>query len=179
MSWPINRRVLIIDDNPSIHGDFRKILEDRSPSGSSLDAKEALLFGESKQPVPAAHFDVDSAFQGAEGVEQIVRAREEGRPYALAFVDIRMPPGLDGVETIERAWKEDPDLQMVICSAYSDYSAQDILHRLGVSDRLLMLRKPCDGAEIMLIAAALSHKWSLAQSVRSNVEPCRQTAPTS
>lgn len=161
-----NARVLIVDDNPSIHDDFRKILGG-CQRDASLDAKEALLFGESR--IAEAHdgFDLDSAFQGEEGVELVLQARCEGHPYALAFVDVRMPPGMDGVETIEKIWQLDPEIQFVTCSAYSDYSAQDILVRLGVSDRLLMLRKPCDGTEILLLATALCEKWNLAQSVRS------------
>lgn len=174
MSEPVNRRILIIDDNPSIHDDFRKILEGRSPCQASLDAKEALLFGAAPQATQAEHFEIDSAYQGEEGLERIVHAREQGRPFALTFVDVRMPPGWDGVETIERIWPADPDLQVVICSAYSDYSAQDILHRLGVSDRLLMLRKPCDSAEILLIATALCNKWNLAQPARVGCGPCEE-----
>ncbi|NQT17199.1 MAG: response regulator [Planctomycetes bacterium] len=176
MSEPVNRRILIIDDNPSIHDDFRKILEDRSCGQESLDAKEALLFGATQQAAPAEHFEIDSAYQGEEGLERIVYARDQGRPFALTFVDVRMPPGWDGVETIERVWPADPDLQVVICSAYSDYSAQDILDRLGVSDRLLMLRKPCDSAEILLIATALVHKWNLAQSARAGWKSCEEPA---
>ena len=166
MQWSRYPRVLIIDDNPSIHDDFRKILSG-VPRDTALDAKETLLFGS----VPAAEsddrFELDSAFQGEDGVEKVIQARREGNPYALAFVDIRMPPGIDGVETIEKIWPLDPDIQFVICSAYSDYPAQDILFRLGVSDRLLMLRKPCDTAEILLLATALCEKWNLAQTVRT------------
>lgn len=167
MHWSKNTRVLIVDDNPSIHHDFRKILGG-AQRDASLDAQEALLFGESRPTGGDEGFDIDSAFQGEEGVERILQARREGRPYAMAFVDIRMPPGMDGIETIEKIWPLDPDLQFVICSAYSDYSAQDILARLGVSDRLLMLRKPCDGAEILLLATALCEKWNLAQAVRAS-----------
>jgi YesN/AraC family two-component response regulator len=108
-------------------------------------------------------FDLESAYQGEEALEKILQAREQDCPFAVAFVDIRMPPGWDGIETIQRVWSVDPELQFVICSAYSDYSAREILHRLGVSDRLLMLRKPCDAAEILLMAVALCEKWNLAR----------------
>ena len=158
-----NHRILIIDDNPSIQDDFRKILENRSKGDTALHAKEALLFGDLQSARTGAGFEIDSANQGEEGLGLIVRARQEGRPYALTFVDVRMPPGIDGVETIERIWPADPNIQVVICSAYSDYSARDILLRLGVSDRLLMLRKPCDAGEILLIATALCEKWNLAR----------------
>lgn len=159
-----HRRILIIDDNRSIHDDFRKILGAGRSGSSLLDAKEALLFGEETKKCEPETFEIDSAYQGDEGLERIVQARDEGRPYALAFVDVRMPPGWDGIETIERFSPVDPDIHAVICSAYSDYSASDILHRLGVSDRLLMLRKPCDAAEILLIANAMCEKWKLTRA---------------
>lgn len=166
MQMSNNTRVLIIDDNPAIHEDFRKILRG-TQRNASLDAKEAVLFAESQAAHDSDGFELDSAFQGEDGVEMVMEARREGRPYAVAFVDIRMPPGMDGVETIATIWPIDQHLQFVICSAYSDYSAEDILRRLSVSDRLLMLRKPCDSAEILLLATALCQKWNLAQTVKA------------
>ena len=161
-----NRRILIIDDNPSIHDDFRKILGFAGEEESSLHEKAAILFGEAHRAKVADGFEIHSALQGDESLEKITEARRGGRPFAVAFVDIRMPPGMDGVETIEKAWNADPDLQFVICSAHSDYNGRDILTRLGVSDRLLLLRKPCDTAEILLIATALCEKWNVTQSAR-------------
>lgn len=165
MSNQANRRVLVIDDNPAIHDDFRKILVSSQPiMARSLEEKEAALFGDHQSQSSGLTFEVDSAYQGQEGVEAVIRAKRSGRPFALAFVDIRMPPGLDGIETIERILPIDPDIQLVICSAYSDYSTQEILSRVGLTDRLLLLRKPCDAAEILLISAAMTEKWNLAQS---------------
>lgn len=165
-----NRRILIVDDNPSIHDDFKKILSSQGGDLGSLDAKAAELFGQSEQPKQGVSFEIDSAFQGEDGLEKIANSRLEGRPYAAAFIDIRMPPGIDGVETIERAWNSDPDLHFVICSAYSDYKAHDIIERLAISDRLLMLRKPCDMEEILLLATTLCHKWNVAQILKSVYE---------
>ena len=166
MNHDENRRILIIDDNPSIHEDFRKILAARSPAAGALDAQEAALFGTAPTGQPTPGFELASAFQGEEGLKQIDEAQARQQPFALAFVDLRMPPGWDGVETIERILPVDPNVQIVICSAYSDYSAQDILERLGVSDRLLLLRKPCDAAEILLIATSLCTKWNVTHSAR-------------
>lgn len=163
MSRLFHRRVLIIDDNPSIHEDFRKILGAHRIDQSSLCEKEALLFGGKPQQPVHDTFQIDSAYQGTEGLERILQARDEEQPYSLAFVDVRMPPGWDGVETIEHLFAADSHIQAVICSAYSDYAASDILSTLGISDRLLMLRKPCDSAEIFLIATAMCEKWRLAQ----------------
>lgn len=164
-----DRRILITDDNPSIHDDFRKIFESGDVE-SSLQAKEAVLFGGPSQATPTSDgFEIVSAYQGEEGLEKLAEARREGRPFSVAFVDVRMPPGMDGVETIERAWNIDPDIQFVICSAYSDYTTRDILVRLGISDRLLLLRKPCDSAEILLMATALCQKWNLAQATHGTI----------
>ena len=125
MNQSNQHRILVIDDNPSIHEDFRKILNGGMVDRPDLDAKETLLFGETVQTKPdQAPFEIDSAFGGEEGLEMVANARHEGRPYALAFVDVRMPPGIDGVVTIGRMWPIDPDIQLVICSAYSDYSAR-------------------------------------------------------
>ena len=111
-------RLLMIDDNPRIHEDYRKILTGREQA--SVSSAEAALFGE--QPEQAGPtFDVDSAMQGRDGVERARRALDEGRPYSVAFVDMRMPPGWDGLETIEQLWKIDPEVQVVVCSAYTDY----------------------------------------------------------
>ncbi|HEX8435894.1 hybrid sensor histidine kinase/response regulator [Archangium sp.] len=162
MSGPIaaNRRILVVDDNQAIHQDFRKILC-APPASTTLDAMEAALFGGPATTPVDPGFEVDSAFQGEEGIVRVKAAVAEGRPYALAFVDIRMPPGLDGVETVRRLWKEDEDLQVVLCSAYSDYSWEEMTQRLGLSQRLLILRKPFDNIEVRQLAHALTEKWDL------------------
>jgi PAS domain S-box-containing protein len=152
-------RILIIDDKQSIHDDFRKILA--SPQESGFEMAGAELFGREAELNDQASFDLDSAFQGQEGLALVQRAVEEGRPYALAFVDIRMPPGCDGIETTSRLWKVDPDLQIVICTAYSDHSWQAIIKRLGNRDSLVILKKPFDAIEILQLANALTKKWLL------------------
>jgi len=160
-----NRRILVIDDNRAIHEDFRKILA--GPEGhSALDDFEASLFGEKSAGTRLPLFEVDSAYQGQEGLERVRQALQEGRPYSVAFVDVRMPPGWDGIETAARLWEASPDLQVVICTAYSDYSLGEMLEKLGDSDRLLILKKPFDNVEALQLANALTEKWRLTQQVR-------------
>ena len=161
-----NHRVLIIDDNPSIHDDFRKVLQSPNPSEDLLREQEEVLFGEAESRVDGRKFELEGAQQGEEGIEMVASSLEANNPFALAFVDVRMPPGIDGVETVERIFAIDPFIQIVICSAYSDYTALDILQRVGISDRLLLLRKPCDWAEILMLATALCKKWNLLQKGR-------------
>ncbi|WP_224245037.1 hybrid sensor histidine kinase/response regulator [Hyalangium gracile] len=172
MSMPASprRRILIIDDNPSIHQDFQKILA-ASESSTSLDALETALFGSPQARTGGAYsFEVDSASQGEEGVQRVREAAAEGRPYALAFVDIRMPPGIDGVETTALLWKADEDLQVVLCSAYADYSWEEVAQRLGINQRLLILRKPFDNIEVRQMAHALAQKWDLSRQSRRREE---------
>src|SRR5207247_1772330 len=90
----------------------------------------------------------------------IRRSVERGVPYSLAFVDVRMPPGWDGIETLSLIWKEDTDIQAVICSAYSDYALAEIHARFGETDSLLLVSKPFDPIKIRQIAFALTEKWN-------------------
>jgi diguanylate cyclase (GGDEF)-like protein/PAS domain S-box-containing protein len=161
MSAPENRRILFVDDTPAIHEDFRKILADE-PAACDLDAMETALFGTAARAV-SVHFDMASAFQGAEALEKLKASLVAQAPYAMAFVDMRMPPGWDGVETVEHLWQVDPRLQVVFCTAYSDYSWKDVLTRLDVRDRLLILKKPFDAIEVYQLANALTTKWEMTE----------------
>ncbi|MEO5958054.1 MAG: response regulator, partial [Opitutaceae bacterium] len=154
-----NNRVLVIDDNPAIHADVRKILCPQvSKAAEAVDALEAELLGNAAPRRPRANFSVDDAHQGREGLALVQRAMAEGRPYAMAFVDVRMPPGWDGVETTAELWKVAPDLQIVICTAYSDYSWDEMLAKIGGNDRLVILKKPFDTIEVLQLANALTEK---------------------
>jgi diguanylate cyclase len=164
----LRHRVLMIDDNPAIHEDYRKILT-RHDDGE-MSAAEAGLFGEQQPAVQRPTFDVESAMQGQEGVERARQALAEGRPYAVAFVDMRMPPGWDGLETIENLWKVDPEIQVVVCSAYTDYDWLELLARLGHSDKLMVIKKPFEPIEILQSASALSCKWQNARALKGHVE---------
>ena len=162
-----NHRILVVDDNKAIHDDLRKILLGEVETQERLQDDESLLFG--TQALPIVRFEIDSAYQGQEGLAKLERSLAEGRPYALAFVDVRMPPGWDGVETIGRLWKAYPHLQTVICTAYSDYSWTDIQRRLGHSDNLLILKKPFDNIEVIQLAHTLTRKWLLSRQVEAKM----------
>ena len=167
---PPNRRILVVDDNRAIHDDFRKIL---CPAGGAqapeASALEATLFGEAAAPAAQLEFEVDSAYQGREGLEKVEQARAAGRPYALVFMDVRMPPGWDGIETTEKVWAADPDIQVVICTAYSDYSWAAMRERLGQVERFVILKKPFDNVEALQLAASLTEKWQFAQQARAQM----------
>ena len=176
MSVEANRRILIVDDNESIHDDFRKILCRPAQANKMLDKAAAALFGRPlPEPPSFCEFELSHAQQAQEGINLVDEAVAQGRPFALAFVDVRMPPGCDGVETVRRLWAIDPHLQVVICTAHSDYSLEQILERLERTDRLLILKKPFDNVEVSQLAIALTRKWDLARQARLQRDRLEQT----
>jgi two-component system, NtrC family, sensor kinase len=169
MKPPHNRRVLLVDDTASIHDDFRKILAPPKASLADLRKVETSLFGEAVQPERNG-FELDSACNGCEGVAKVTAAVESGQPYAVAFVDMRMPPGWDGVETIERLWQVDPEVQVVICTAYSDHPWEAVMARLDARDRLLVVKKPFDPIEVSQLARTLTAKWEVTRQAALQIE---------
>ena len=169
--YQLNNRILIVDDNASIHSDFREILCPDDGGNPAVTDMESILFAGDESAAPTAkRFEVDSAYQGQEALEMVTKALAEKRPYAMAFVDVRMPPGWDGVETIAHIWKADPELQIVVCTAYSDYSWDEMRSKVAQPDSLLVLKKPFDNIEVQQLAHALTKKWSLTSQSRQQLE---------
>ena len=166
-----NRRILIIDDQETIHHDFVRILAPSRSSCEELESASAAFLNESSGvDEHVLEMEVDSAYQGQEGLEMVKQALNDGRPYAMAFVDMRMPPGWDGVETIQHLWEVDPNLEIVICTAYSDYSWAETIEQLGRSSHLLILKKPFDNVEISQLACALTEKRNLSLQAQATLE---------
>ncbi len=159
------RRILLVDDQETIHEDYRKVLGPRPQPTAALDQAAADLFDDGLvKTVVWEGFELDSALQGEEGFARVRRSLDEGRPYAMAFVDIRMPPGWDGVHTVRKMWEIDPEILIVICSAYSDYSWEDMVSQLGRNDRFLILKKPFDNIEVRQCAMVLTERWSVSRT---------------
>jgi two-component system NtrC family sensor kinase len=171
------RRILVIDDNPSIFRDFRRVLGGPSTK-SDLDWIHKELLGVSVAQAKGPEFLLDDAHCGETGVDKVIKARADGRPYAVAFVDMRLGSGWDGITTIEHLWRADPDVQVVICSGYSDCSWEYIRRRLGVSNGLLILKKPFDTAEVSQLAHALTSKWALHRAARQRAEELEEVVRT-
>ena len=166
---PIIPRILVVDDNPAIHADFRKIFGEGDGTAGKVGVAEAALFDDNVTVVASSRFDLDDATQGQEALAKVRQALAEGRPYAMAFMDVRMPPGWDGIETTQKLWEAYPDIQIVICTAYSDYSWEDMIAKLGQSDRLVILKKPFDNVEVLQLVHSLTEKWRLLQLSRAQV----------
>ncbi len=164
-----NRRILVIDDNPSIHDDFRKILCP-AVEGEAMHSARAALFGDAPTMPIRVPFEIDSTDQGQKGLGLVDSAKREGHPYALCFVDMRMPPGWDGLETIEHLWYSQPDLEIVICTAYTDHPWDDVAKRIGHTDQVLILMKPFNSIEVIQLAHSLTAKWNLKREVQTQLE---------
>jgi two-component system, NtrC family, sensor kinase len=166
-----NTRVLIVDDNPSIRDDYRRILCPSTSGQEDLEQIEAVLFDEMRdhQAKVRPNFQTSFASQGEQAEDLASAAIEQGVPFAVAIVDVRMPPGIDGVETVKRLWRVQSDMQIILCTAYSDYSWQEIVEQLGASHRLVVLKKPFDPIEVLQLCQAMCIKW-----VAEREMACRQ-----
>lgn len=171
MKWENTQtpRILVVDDNRRIHEDFDLVFFNRQRN-SELEADQKEIYGQFEHPaISKPTYELDHALSGNEAIDKTQSSIADGRPYQVAFVDIRMP-GMDGVETIERIWAIDPRIQAVICTAFADYRWEDLARRLGQSDKLLILKKPFDHIEAFQLACTLSEKWFLARQAALKFE---------
>lgn len=138
-------RILVVDDDPAILNVWRRVLGPKwRPGAKEMEFLERKVFGAPPSDPPAdAVFTIETATQGQEGFQKVIAALEERRPYTFALVDMRMPPGWDGMETICRMIEKDPRLEVAICSAFSDITREEVARRVGRAD-LPWLRKPFD-----------------------------------
>jgi CheY-like chemotaxis protein len=151
-------RILVIDDDRGTHKLLRRMLSKSvSPSG---EPDSSLM----------PDFQIDSAYQGEEGVNLIEKSLQEKRPYFLAFVDVRMPPGWDGIKTISKILEKCRDLQVIICTAYSDYSWQQMVSVLGHLDRIVVLNKPFKKIEAVQLAVAMTARWQIRQQSKLRMD---------
>jgi CheY-like chemotaxis protein len=157
MSSGGGQRILVVDDNTAIHRDFRKILSgvERRPE---LDDLEQDLFGTGPGVAPDRQYALAFAENGQQALELVRRAAQQGTPFTMAFVDMRMP-GWDGIETIEHLFRVQPDLPVAICSAYMDYSWHEVLTRLQ-RPGLRLLRKPWTSGEVLALVHELGGRPS-------------------
>lgn len=165
-------RVLIVDDNAEIHQDIRRVLETRKKDDEGLTDLEADIFDEEEDDTTSGgtELELDSAYQGQEGLELVKKSLDEGRPYAMAFVDMRMPPGWDGLETVQHIWEVDSKIEVVICTAFSDNPWDEVISTIGHNDKLLILKKPFEMIEVQQMARALTTKWILSREVEERLD---------
>ena len=152
-----NNRVLIVDDQREIHDDFTEMLRIAKPSSDDLSA--AFVREEEENFLP--EFELLHANNGEEAYEIIAAGKESNRPIAVAYIDIRMPPGIDGIETVRRVRRIDRDIEIVIMTAYTDKSLPEIVQDMELLHKLLYIRKPFAHEEIQQITLSLVGKWNI------------------
>jgi PAS domain S-box-containing protein len=171
-------RILIADDEPMIREEYRCVLGgDTTDAGTDHTAMldlEAELFGSARGNNNQARYDLCLCEQGDEAVEAVEQAVGEGRPFAVAFLDVRMPPGIDGVTAAERMRKIDPQMNIVFVTGYSDVAPEDIAKRVERPETLLFCQKPLHASELRQLAYALSSKWLLDRELRATYTRLRQ-----
>lgn len=173
-----NNRILIVDDNLSIHEDFKKILLPSDDQNEQrMEELEQALFeedtGTSAEKIKMPVYTIESAYQGEQAIEMVARSMELDKPYALIYMDVRMPPGINGIEATRKIWEVDPFVEAIICTAYSDFTWDEIITRIGMTDKLLFLKKPFNSIEIKQITMSLVKKYNMNKQYRhliSNLE---------
>ena len=162
-----NTRVLIVDDQEEIHIDFQEMLLPRKTKLVSDDLAATFLMSDLEEK--ASHlpqFELAHASSGDQACELIKAARDANQPFAVAYIDIRMPPGMDGIETIRQIRTFEEDLEIVIMTAYTDKPLPEIITDMKLLHKLLYIRKPVAREEIQQITLSLVEKWNIEQGAR-------------
>jgi PAS domain S-box-containing protein len=173
-----NRRILVIDDDPAIRDTYQNII---APNFNHFEVKREiisqLLALDADEKL---EFELDLAAQGQEGFDLVQKGLAEDKPFALAFIDMRLPPGSDGITTAARIRDLDPDIEIVIVTAYYDRSLEEIIQTIGMPEKLILLRKPFDPDEIIQLSISLTEKWNIARKEelqRNELQSILMTSP--
>ena len=163
-------RVLAVDDEEKIRDAYRLTLcppddlEERSVELAELESK---LFETTAAKTKKPGFDVELCSQGVDAIQAVREGLDAGAPFAVAFIDVRMPPGIDGIETAIRIREIDPNINIVIVTGYSDHHPAQIADRVPPADKLLYYQKPLQAVELEQLARALAGRWHADREIAS------------
>jgi diguanylate cyclase (GGDEF)-like protein len=160
-------KVLVADDEAEVRDAYRQILieADVSKDLAAFRNLRARLFAKNAGNDAAAAAAGPTTFEptfcdGAEAAVEAVRAAHAaGEPFAVAFIDMRMPPGPDGIWAAARIRDIDPAVEIVICTAYSDADPGQIGSFVPPEEKLSYLQKPFHPHEIRQMTISLGSKW--------------------
>ncbi len=155
-------RILIIDDEKSLHDAYREVFRNAdSKIKNEIQSLEEDLFGEKRSDVPQESeiIELEFASQGLEGVEKVRNSIKTGHHFQVAFVDFRMPPGIDGKETARLIRNLDPNINIVIVSAFADNEMSEIAKIAGPAHKIFFIAKPFNAKEISQMAYSLCQRW--------------------
>jgi CheY-like chemotaxis protein len=168
-----NRRILIVDDQEDLREQLANLLVQsgkKSPTSALVGSMRARLMGivpeveEPKNDKPT--YDIDTTGRGEEAFEMVRAALENHAPYAAMFIDMRMPPGWDGLKTTQKIREIDKNIEIVIMTAYADHKQDEIASAVGSPGKLLYIKKPFQPEEIFQMALALTSKWNTEEQDR-------------
>ncbi len=164
-----NYRVLIVDDETGIHSDFKDMLNPNSTQTLTDQLAETLLDERSGNKTSfLPNFELLHATSGEEAYDIIRAGKASNRPIAVAYIDVRMPPGIDGVEAIRRIREIEEDIELVIMTAYTDKPLPEIVRDMELLHKLLYIRKPFAPEEVQQITLSLVEKWNVQQELAKN-----------
>lgn len=158
-----NLRLLVVDDEESILNMFGDIFDSEVESGK-YKAELQELEGELFSDVPSVSttnysYELTYCQQGEEAVEEVNRSIKEDDPFSVVFLDMRLPPGKNGLWTAEKIRGIDPDVNIVIVTGYSDVDPSELNKRVAPSSRLLYVKKPVKPQEVRQFADSLTKNW--------------------
>jgi len=159
---PENFRILAVDDEDAILEQYHRVLaasKEMSRDQNEFSSLESRLFCTQTSKSPMTDFDLTSCCQGDQAVEKVDQAIRQQNPFAVVFLDMRMPPGPDGLWTAEQIRRIDKNIQIVIVTAFSDVDPLEITERIGPLDKLLYVQKPFHPQEMRQFAISLGAKW--------------------
>ena len=166
----INKKILLIDDQEEILNSLKKLLagEDNlsNINNKMKDLVNDFFKEESKEKET---YDVHTALDGETGYKLVKKALEEGEPYSVVTVDMRMP-GWDGLKTAQEIRKIDSNIEIIIITAYTDIQREELVNKIGKPEKLLYLKKPFEKEEILQVILSLTTKWSLEQKVKNQLQ---------
>ncbi|MDH3611750.1 MAG: EAL domain-containing protein [Gammaproteobacteria bacterium] len=170
-------RILVVDDDVMLIDEYLRCLgEDYEPDSATetLSELEKVLFGEETDERGAARFMVETRTQGEPAVEAVEEAVRMQQPYCIVFLDIRMPPGINGIEAAKQIRALDPDVNIVIVTGSMSSEAENLDKQVPPADKIFFFNKPFHAAECRQLAAALCGKWHADMALRRANEELEQ-----
>ncbi len=149
-----NNRILIVDDNRDLHSVLHLALVNKGRHSEH-----------ESQATDSSSYEIDSAYSGEEAYEKVKEALRSHKPYAVILMDMRMPPGWDGLETSKKIFEIFPDTEIAIITAYSDFSQQEVFAQINHTDHLQFKKKPFTLKEIKELIQNLLKKWNTEHQV--------------
>jgi diguanylate cyclase (GGDEF)-like protein len=165
----VSNRILVCDDDKNLIAEYQRCLSQdfvADVGTTTLTDLEKVLFGEETNEAGAIGFDVETCEQGERAVEAVRKAIAQNRHFSIVFLDIRMPPGMDGIEAAKQIRKMDPNINIVIVTASIGMELDKLDTEIPPADKIFFFKKPFHAVECRQLAAALCGKWHSDMALR-------------